>query len=573
MRFAYILLFSIFAVAGMKADNYPVFPYETSGEFKPHSRLDKIMLTEWRKLGITPAKPVSDVVFLRRIYIDLTGSAPTFTETRNFLNSKDRGKRSKLIDKLLESPDFAYYWALKWCDILRVKSEFPINLWPNAVQAYHHWVWDSIRKNKPYDQFARELLTTSGSNFRAPPANFFRTTQNRTPEGFAKVAVQAFLCSRISTWPEYNRKEMEKLFSRIAIKATDEWKEQIVYLNPEPVTEPITAVMPDGTEITVPVDKDPRTYFADWLINSEGSWFAEAAVNRVWFWFFGRGIIEPPDDFRLENREKSFFTGWFGHPEQSPYANPPSSPELLHYLADEFRKSGYDFKALCRLIANSAVYQQSCIPTEKDYKTAEKYFAVYPIRRIDAEVLRDMFTYLSGQSPKYMSVIPEPFTFIPPELPTIALADGSITSAFLENFGRPARDTGLLEERNNSVSYSQRLFLLNSPLIQWKIVTSHEFFNAVRLAKGKPREVINNIYMLILSRKPTLNEVNNTLKYFKISLSPASKAKSQNSKNHQKKGQNFKNRNNKKHLHSRYRNVAAVLAWTLVNTKEFLFRH
>jgi hypothetical protein len=546
--------------------------YESDEAFSPCGRLDEIVLKNLKEHNLTPAKRSSDATFLRRVYVDLIGTVPTFNEAKLFLADKSPDKRSKLIDSLLNREEFALYWSLKWCDILRVKSEFPINLWPNAVQAYHHWIWDSIEKNKPYDQFARELLTTSGSNFREPAVNFYRATQNRTPEGFAKVAVQAFLCSKFDKWPEYRRKEMEKLFSRIAIKGTDEWKEQIVYLDPAPA-KAMSIEMPDGKTLNIQPDQDPRAVFADWLVDSGELWFAEAAVNRVWFWLFGRGIVQEPDDFIFKNGDAGFFERFFGHPRQINTGNPPVNPELLKYLAEEFKNSGYDFKALCRLITNSATYQQSPIPAGNS-EMAEKYFAVYPVHRMDAEVLRDAFSYISGFRPKYMSVIPEPFTFIPRDMPTIALGDGSITSAFLEKFGRPARDTGYLTERNNITTYTQRLFLLNSPMIQNQIIRSPRFKEIVKKGKGVLRDIIDNIYLFILSRKASEMEVRKLMEIYQIKT-----VKSIMKDMHHKPGRKLtpkeravlkrrRVQNNKK-----VRSAAADLVWTLVNTKEFLFKH
>ena len=550
--------------------------YQTSTKFSPVSQLDEIVLRKLNEKHISPALKSSDGAFLRRVYLDFTGTVPTVEEARAFLDDKSPDKRAKLIDRLLDSANFADYWSMKWCDILRVKSEFPINLWPNAVQAYHHWVWDAIRKNKPYDQFARELLTSSGSNFRTPQVNFYRSTQNRKPAGFAKIAVQAFLCSRISTWPEYYRTEIEKLFSRIKIKGTSEWKEQIVELDPAPA-EAMDVTMPDGSKLHISPDDDPRAIFAKWLINGGGKkWFAEAAVNRVWFWIFNRGIIQEPDDFRLKDKESGFFTRWFGHPAQSFLGNPPANPELLTYLGQQFIKSGFDFKALCRMIANSATYQQSCIPADGvDIQTAEKFNAVYPIHRIDAEVLRDIFTYLSNYKPKYMSVIPEPFTFIPGDAPTTSLADGSITSAFLEKFGRPARDTGLLLERDNQVTYSQRLFLLNSPVIQYKIAQSPQFKKLIRGALLDPHKAVDNIYLFTLSRHITDPEYQKLKEIYGIKsreeLVKAFKKKGRRKRLTEKEKKSIRKR--MRGYHTKGQKTARELVWMLINTKEFLFKH
>ena len=149
----------------------------------PRGRIDELVFAKWKQLGIQPANQCSEAVFLRRVYLDVLGTLPTVQEARAFLNDKSPDKRKKLIDALLERPEFADFWAMKWSDLLRVKAEFPINLWPNAAQAYHRWIRNSIKSNLPYDKFVRELLTSSGSNFRVPQVNFYRALQSKDPKG------------------------------------------------------------------------------------------------------------------------------------------------------------------------------------------------------------------------------------------------------------------------------------------------------------------------------------------------------------------------------------------------------
>ena len=542
----YLVFYILFSLTLLIGAAEPKNPYENGKAFISKGKIDQLLQRNWKKNKITPAKMSSDATFMRRVYIDLIGTMPTLKEARTFLNDKSKNKRKKLIDQLLKREEFAQYWSLKWCDILRVKSEFPINLWPNAVQAYHHWVWDAIKNNMPYDKFARKLLTSSGSNFREPPVNFYRATQDKTSAGFAKIAALTFMGTRIENWPEKDRKEFEKLFSRIGRKKTDEWKEEIIFLNPDPVDAMIVK-MPDGKKLNILSDQDPRIIFADWLIKKDNTWFTHSAVNRIWYWLFNRGIVHAPDDFKPKGLSNT--------------GNPAVNPELLNYLAKEFAKSKYDLKQLCRLITNSAAYQQSCIPTE-DIEKAEKYFAVYPIKRLDAEILIDTLSYLGNVQPKYMSVIPEPFTYIPREFRTITLADGSISSSFLETFGRPARDSGLLLERNEDTTYSQRLFMLNSPTILWRVSNTKKLREVLKQSKGNPREIIDNIYLLILSRKATDKEFQTIGAAYK-SLFPD---------HNPKKGKKRPKRLNKQQRKQVYR-FATGLIWTLVNTKEFMFQH
>jgi len=198
---------------------------------KPANRVDEIVFAKLKALGIQPAL-CSDAVFVRRAYLDVTGKLPSADEAKEFIQSSDQNKRVALIDRLLDRSTHADYWAMKWSDILRIKAEFPVKVWPNAAQAYYHWVWESVAQNKPYDQFARELLTSNGSNFRVGPVNFYRAIQDRTPEGIAAVAGLTLMGARIHLWPEDRRAGMAVFFSQVGYKSTSEWKEEIVFWDP-----------------------------------------------------------------------------------------------------------------------------------------------------------------------------------------------------------------------------------------------------------------------------------------------------------------------------------------------------
>ncbi|MHC4511863.1 MAG: DUF1553 domain-containing protein, partial [Planctomycetota bacterium] len=471
-------------------------PFETGDKYAPKNRIDTLVMATFREKGIEPARLCSDVcsdaVFIRRAYLDVIGTLPEPQEVRQFLQDSNPRKRVALIHKLLRRDEFADYWSLKWCDLLRVKAEFPINLWPNAVQAYHRWIHDCLKQNMPYDQFARELLTSSGSNFRVPQVNFYRAIQGREPSAIAGAVALTFMGVRLESWPAERRSGMEAFFSRVAYKTTSEWKEEIVYLDPAP-TETLQAVLPDAVAVQIPAGRDPRMVFADWLITPENPWFARNIVNRIWSALCGRGIIHEPDDIRPDN--------------------PAVHPRLLAYLEKELVKADYDLRHIYSLILNSRTYQQSSIP-RSDHPEAEALFACYPVRRLDAEVLIDALCWISGTRESYSSAIPEPFTFIPQENRTIELADGSITSQFLEMFGRPARDTGLESERNNQFSDAQRLHLLNSSHVQTKIERSARLNAAIRAAKNNRQTLVNLIYLNILSRYPTQAESAAARAYF-----------------------------------------------------------
>ncbi|OPZ83870.1 MAG: hypothetical protein BWY76_02086 [bacterium ADurb.Bin429] len=497
----------------------PVKPYEAETWTTPPNGVDAHVDAALKAQGATWRNPCSDEVFIRRVHLDLIGTMPKPDEVEEFLKNPRPDKRAALIESLFTRDEYADYWSMKWCDILRVKSEFPINLWPNAVQAYHQWIRAALRDNMPYDQFARALLTSSGSNFRVPPVNFYRAVPNRAPDGLAAATALTFMGTRLDTWPPAKREAMAAFFSKVAYKKTGEWKEEIVYLNPA-MTEPVKALLPDGTTAMIPGNADPRETFANWLISPKNPWFARAIVNRQWAWTMGHGIIHEPDDLRA--------------------ANPPVSPQLLAYLEAELVRARYDLRHTYRLILNSRTYQQSSI-TQDDEKPALR-FAHYTVRRLEAEVLIDALCWIGGQGESYSSPIPEPFTFIPKGQRTIALADGSITSSFLAMFGRSSRDTGLATERNNQPSDTQRLYLLNSNDIQQRITRSPLLRDIIRKSKGNSQEVARNIYLTLLSRYPTPQELLVLQQYAKKpDMQPQS--------------------------------VLVDTTWALINSKEFLYRH
>ena len=199
---------------------------------QPTGRIDELVFANLARLNVQPVL-CSDGVFVRRAYLDVIGTLPTAQEARAFLQDPDTAnKRSRLIDRLLERPEFADYWAMKWSDVLRIKAEFPVNLWPNAAQAYHRWVLASVATHKPYDQFARELLTASGSNFRVGPANFYRAMQNRTPEGIATTVALTLMGARAEAWPAARLAGLAPFFSQVGYKPTSEWKEEHVFWDP-----------------------------------------------------------------------------------------------------------------------------------------------------------------------------------------------------------------------------------------------------------------------------------------------------------------------------------------------------
>lgn len=558
-----VLLAAALAAA---ADDHSLSVFEAAVEPTAQSEIDRLVLGRLRQLGIQPARLCSDEVFVRRVYLDVIGTLPTAEEARGFLLDRDPDKRSQLIDRLLERDEFADYWGLKWSDLLRVKAEFPINLWPNAAQAYHRWIRSSLKEDMSYDRFVRELLTANGSNFRVGQVNFYRAVQNKTPQGIAQAVALTFMGERAENWSPDRLAGMAAFFAQIEFRPTGEWKEEIVSFDPDLASAAGTAeaaaqpVFPDGTRPTLSPGQDPRVVLADWLIKADNPWFGRNIVNRIWAWLLGRGIVHEPDDFRPDN--------------------PPCNTELLAFLERELVQGKYDLKHVYRLILNSQTYQLSSVP-RSDHPEAAANFASYPLRRLEAEVLIDALNQITGTSEQYSSAIPEPFTYIPEGQRSIALPDGSITSPFLEMFGRPPRDTGLESERTNRPTADQRLHLLNSSHIQRKIEASpklQSLFQAVggsttvrrsvsagaakygknkmlrRLGSGSSEstasgsagdgqgaEVIKTLYLTILSRFPTDAELQKISAYVQLASSR--------------------------------REAAIDVAWALINSAEFMYRH
>ena len=499
--------------------------------------IDRLVFGKLKEQGIPPSAPCTDEVFLRRVYLDMTGTLPTPQQTRKFLSINSANKRTKLIEELFERGEFADYWAMKWCDLLRVKAEFPSNLWPNAVQAYHRWVRTALYNNMPYDEFARTLLTSSGSNFRVAPVNFYRAVPRHEGDAIAQVVALTFMGMRTDGWDRERLMGMAAFFGNVGYKKTAEWKEEIVFFCPtqhlvDPETkQPVVARFPDGTEPRLQPGQDPRAAFADWLIGNDA--FSRSIVNRIWYWLLGRGIVHEPDDFRADN--------------------PPLNPELLDYLAGELVDSGYDLRHIFRIILNSKTYQLSSIFSEGNRRD-KSCFSHYYVRRMDAEVLIDALNQITRTTEPYSSAIPEPFTWIPKNQRAVQLADGSITSPFLDLFGRPPRDSGFESERNNTPSAAQRLHMLNSTHIQKKIMNNPQLLGMYykKSDKGKkkkatlvwrtPEKAVENMYLTILSRYPSEDEMEVALAYDRDSG-------------------------------LKRRDASIDVVWALLNTKEFIYKH
>jgi hypothetical protein len=520
---------ALFFLLGFLAANL----FSSEASFSSTSTVQRIdeLVYERLKLQNIPFSPqCSDAVFVRRLFLDVLGTLPTRAEVRAFLAEKRSDKRSLLIESVLARPEYADYWGMKWGDLLRIKAEFPSNLWPQAAALYDRWVRDALRANQPYDRFVTDLLTTSGSNFRDPPANFYRAFQERSPAQIAQTVAILFLGTRMEKagWTNEQIQGFSAFFAKIAYKSTDEWKEEIVYFNPSGVLvdpqskETIAPAFPDGIPVVLRPEQDPRRRFAGWLTTPENPWFAKAMANRVWYWLMGRGIVHEPDDFRPNN--------------------PAWSQALLDYLGAEFAGKAFDVKHLFRLILNSQTYQRDWSTNDFNVND-EAGFSHYRLRRLDAEVLIDAISQITGSWDNYSSDIPEPFTYMN-GFRAIRLPDASISSAFLETFGRSARNTCYESERSTTPSVFQVQYLLNSSHIQKKLMNSWVLKQIVTNTgpKGGPAKIVEELYLHILSRFPTEAETAVALTYAKEPSRSATDA-------------------------------VCDLAWALINTKEFQLKH
>lgn len=463
-----------------------------------NNRIDELVYARLQLLGIPPSAPASDDVFLRRVCLDVTGLLPAPEQARAFLADRSPSKRAALIDRLLASDSFADYWSLKWGDVLRIKSEYPVRLWPKAVAVYYEWLHRSIAENKPYDRFARELLTGTGSNFRDGPANFARAVPGKEPGTLGETAALVFMGARIGcarchahpveSWTADDYAGLGAFFARVGYKSTGEWKEEIVYpdykgvLRHPRTRQPVDPRAPGAPAIHPAAEEDPRGRFADWLTAPGNPWFARAAANRVWYWLMGAGIVNEPDDLRP--------------------ANPPTNPELLAYLESELTSHGFDLKHLYRVILNSQTYQRSSEPNHWNASDTT-HFSHYRARRLEAEQMLDAVTAVTGVPEKFRSIIPEPFSNWPSDFKATQLADANMECSFLDLFGRPGRDTSYASERAGDLTLRQTLYFLNSDQLEQKLAASPK----LKALLAKPdADLLDDLYLTALSRPPAPGE-------------------------------------------------------------------
>lgn len=467
-------------------------------ELKPTTKpddLDNIVERKLARLGLTPSATCTDSEFVRRVYLDTLALLPTPAETRAFLADKDPNKRAKLIDVLLERPEYVDYRTLKIADLLRVNGQY---LSDEGADTYYRWIREQVATNVPYDRFVRELLTGRGSTFRTGPANFYRVAQN--PEELAESTSQVFLGTRIAcakchnhpfeNWKQSDYYGVAAFFARYARKYGPEFaEEQVIVRRDGEVQHPRTkaVVRPrylGGSEVTGEPDGDRRLTLAKWLASSDNRQFARVAVNRLWADFFGRGIVDPVDDFRI--------------------SNPPANAELLETLATAFIQSGLDIKAMTKRILNSRTYQRSSQILPGNIKD-DRYFArAYP-RRLPSEALLDSIGQVTLKQDRYW-----PY---PDGWRAAQIRDSRVGHYFLEVFGRPKREIVCACERSQQPNLAQSLHLMNSGAINGKLSAGDG--RVAQLIKtyekwapeARDRKILEELYYLTLCRPPSNKEL------------------------------------------------------------------
>jgi hypothetical protein len=472
------------AVSTVMVPSDRVLPAEQFAALPVHNEIDRLVYQRLQKLGHLPSEGCTDAEFLRRASLDAIGTLPTAEETMAFLEDKSPDKRAKLIDRLLDHPAWADHWAVKWGDLVRGN---PSRVGVKPVFLMDQWLRDVFRQNKPYDQFVRELLTAQGSTHKSGPPALFR--DKRTPEDASGFVSQVFLGVRLECakchhhpsekWDQKDYYQFAAFFSGtrrkgqgISAPISGEpeyiWATSSVAMK-HPVTgEDLKPRAPDGPEATIPADRDPRAVLVDWMVQ---------AVNRVWAQFFGRGIVDPVDDFRA--------------------SNPPSNEPLLDWLAKDFVAHQYDLKHLMRTILRSHTYQLSSAANETNVGDTKNFSRSYR-RRLPAEVLLDAVAQVTGTR--------DNFTGLPEGSRALQTWNHKLNSDFMDAFGRPNSSAECPCERDARPSMVQALHLMNSTALNAKITSSEGRARLLAAGKATEDEIITDLYLSAYNRRPTDEE-------------------------------------------------------------------
>jgi hypothetical protein len=463
--------------------------------------IDELVYRKLAQVRLTPSPLCTDAEFIRRVYLDAIATLPTPDETRAFLKDTDPDKRAKLIDRLLERPEYVDYRTLKLADLLRVNGQYCSD---EGADVYYRWIHDRVQKNVGYDQFVRELLTGRGSGFHVGPANYFKVATN--PEELAEATAQSFLGVRIQCakchnhpfekWKQKDYYGMAAFFARVGEKYGPEFGESQVYVRRDgdeynPRTKQL--VLPKflgGPQPTLADEEDRRAVLAKWLTARENKDFARVAVNRVWADYFGKGIVDAVDDFRV--------------------TNPPSNEPLLNALADDFSAHNDDIKYITRQILNSDAYQRSSRIVPGNARDERNFARAYP-RRLPAETMLDAIAQVTER--------PDRFYPYPEGWRAIQVRDSRTNSYFLSVFGRPKREVLCACERSLQPNLAQSLHLINSGNLNDKLTDGKGRIAQLlkQYEKTPPelagKQMTEDLYLLTLCRYPTPTETKNLLAY------------------------------------------------------------
>jgi hypothetical protein len=465
--------------------------------------IDDLVLKKLRDLALPPSPPCTDAEFLRRSYLDAAGILPTPDEVQKFQADTSPGKRARLIDSLLERPEFIDYWAYKWSDLFLVTTR---RLPQPAVWSFYQFIRQSVADNKPWDRLAREVLTASGGTLENGAANYFvlhkdvADLNETTSLTFLGMSITCCRCHNhpLEKWTQDQYWGMANLFSRVALKNGERSGDVFVQEQPSgDVSHPRRGVPIPPTPLEAkPLSADSRLdrrhYFADWLTSPDNPYFARALVNRVWRNFLGRGLVEAEDDLRQ--------------------TNPPTNPELLDALAADFIAHKYDVKHLIRTIMNSATYQRSSHPMPGS-AADDRFYSHYLVRRLSAEVILDAYSQVTG--------VPTPFNQLnsggrdglsgtdayPSGTRALQLPDALVASPFLDAFGRPERAQTCSCERQQDSSVGQALHLNNGKTLNDKLRAKPSRVETWLRDKVGGEEIVRQLYLLALSREPSVDEI------------------------------------------------------------------
>ena len=455
--------------------------------------IDRAMRGQWEAVGLQPAPLSDDGEFVRRVYLDLIGTLPTVEEVRGFLDSTDPQKRSKLIDVLLDRPEYADYWAIKWGDLLRVHRRA---LGAKGVRSFSDWFLGALRQNRPFDEMVREIVTARGNLYTSGPVAFYFI--NATPHELAETTAQVFLgirmqCARchhhpFEIWSQDDYYGLAACFAQVQRKDTKDSGRyggaQSIRLAedanlPHPTTAKPVAPRVLGQEpMLLKPGQDAREDLARWMTAADNAYFAKNIVNRYWGYLLGRGLVEPIDDLRA--------------------SNPAAHPALFEELTQDFVAHKFDLKHLLRTIANSATYQRATeITPTRDSDGI--FFTHRTPRKMPAEVMLDAINQVTKGS--------DAFESFPTGTRAMWLPDPAVESYFLDVFGRPARVSNCECERPRRADLRQVLHLLNGDALQQKITRPEGRVAKLETSGATEEVLIEEIYLAALSRRPLAEEL------------------------------------------------------------------